>query len=299
MVDPAALPQTLTLHDRLHVFTTSREAWWSNHVFFQTERLGLVVYDVPILNTHGRALWEAMGKVSSGRVGLFVVSHGHPDHWGSLDVLSTLTPDTPILAASETAAYMSFTAEGNLELTRRWQPELGGIPDRVVMPTELFDGEKVIDAGDLTLRFHTTGPGEDTEHTVLHLPELGTILVNDLVYNGWHPWNEEERDGHWLRVLEQLRGFGAHTVVPGHGPVGGPELYDAMELWLRTFQDLRLRYAGRYSLRDMPVENRERMIEELKALFPDWYDDELPFSCGQTLALPYSYGPNRYGIDRL
>ena len=286
------------LGDRLHVFTTPVEAWWSNHVFFETERLGVVLYDAPILNTDGLALLEAIQTVSSRDIGLIVVSHGHPDHWGSLDVLARSAPSAPILAASETAAYMSFTGKGNLELTRRWQPRLKGIPRRIVMPTELFDGERVIDGGDLTLRLFTTGPAEDTEHTVLFLPELSTVCVNDLVYNGWHPWNEEERDGHWLRVLESLRGLEARTVIPGHGPVGGPELYDAMEIWLRAFQDLRLKYAGKYSLKDMPVQNRTRMMEELKALFPDWIDEELPFSCGQTLALPYSYGPNRFGVDR-
>jgi cyclase len=291
------MPRLETVGDRLHVFTTDLEAWWSNHIFFETESLGVVVYDVPILNTDGEELFRAIQGRTSGSIGLFVISHGHPDHWGSLEALTSLAPNVPILAAEETAAYMEFTGRANLELTRRWQPELAGIPRSVVMPTDLFHGERVVDCGDLTLRFHTTGPGEDTEHTVLFLPELRAILTNDLVYNGWHPWNEEERDGHWLRVIEWLRHFDAETVVPGHGPVCGPEIYDVMETWLRTFQDLRLAYAGRYSIKDMPPDNRRRMMDELRALFPDWYDEEIPFSCGHMLAVPYSYGENRYSAE--
>ncbi len=121
----------------------------------------------------------------------------------------------------------------------------------------------MIDGADLTLRLYTTGPGEDTEHTVAYIPELKTILPNDLVYNGWHPWNDLERDGHWLR----------------------------------TFQDLRLKYAGRYSIKDMPPENRRHMMAELNALFPDWYDEEIPFSCGHVVSVPYSYGENRFSVD--
>lgn len=288
-----------TLNGGLHVYTTAVEAWWSNHVFFETARTGVVIYDVPLLNTDGEALWNEIQRRTSGNVTTFIVSHGHPDHWGSLDFFQKLLPNAAILAASETAFYMECTGQANLRLSRDWQPQLEGIPERVVRPTEVFEGEKVIDTGDYTLRLYTTGPGEDTEHTVVFIPELKTMLPNDLVYNGWHPWNELERDGHWLRIIDWLRTFDAETIIPGHGPVCGPEIYDVMERWLRTFQDLRAKYAGRYSVKDMPPENRRKMMEELKALHPDWYDEEIPFSCGHVVSVPYSYGPNRYSAEKL
>jgi cyclase len=39
-------------------------------------------------------------------------------------------------------------------------------------------------------------------------------------------------------ALRALRRFGATTVVPGHGPVGGPELFDAVDGYLRLVQCL-------------------------------------------------------------
>jgi cyclase len=36
-----------------------------------------------------------------------------------------------------------------------------------------------------------------------------------------------------LRALDRLRGYGARTVVPGHGPVCGPEVFDSVEGYLR------------------------------------------------------------------
>lgn len=286
-----------TLHEVLHVYTTALEAWWSNHVFVDTARLGVVIYDVPLLNTDGEALWNEIQARTAGNIGTVIVSHGHPDHWGSLDFFQRRLPGVSILAAKETSFYIECTGASNLRLSREWQPKLLGIPERVVMPTEVFEREKVIDTGDFTLRLYTTGPAEDTEHTVVYIPELKTILPNDLVYNGWHPWNELERDGHWLRVIDWLRTFDAETVIPGHGPVCGPEIYDLMERWLRTFQDLRLKYAGRYSIKDMPPEHRRHMMAELKALFPDWYDEEIPFSCGSVVSVPYSYGENRFSAE--
>ncbi len=110
--------------------------------FVETERLGVVIYDVPILNTDGEALCDEIQARTEGNISTIVVSHGHPDHWGSLDFFQKRVPGVSILAAKETAFYMECTGEPNLRLSREWQPELLGIPERVVMPTELFEGRR-------------------------------------------------------------------------------------------------------------------------------------------------------------
>ncbi len=40
-----------------------------------------------------------------------------------------------------------------------------------------------------------------------------------------------------------------------------------------------------------------RSMAELKALFPDWYDEEIPFSCGHVVSVPGSYGENRFSVE--
>jgi cyclase len=44
-----------------------------------------------------------------------------------------------------------------------------------------------------------------------------------------------------LRAIARLRNLGAETVVPGHGPVGGAELFDVAEEYLRWLWDLAVR----------------------------------------------------------
>lgn len=57
-----------------------------------------------------------------------------------------------------------------------------------------------------------------------------------------------------------------------------------------------------------PFENRwsnhiffetEKMIEEMKAEFPDWVEGDLQVSCGKMLAPPYSYGKNMYSVAKI
>lgn len=290
-----------TIEGVLYLYTTPLETLnWSNHVFFETKKMGVVVYDVPVLNKDGRVLWEHIQKRTSGNISLFIISHGHPDHWFSLDFFREVAPEATILAAKDTADYIHVMGEAQRRWCKMTENLAEGLATRVIEPTETFEKEKVIDAGDFTLHLYTTGPADDMEHTVIYIPELKVLLANDVIYNKWHPWNDLERDGHWLRIIDWLRTtFDVKTIVPGHGPVCGPEIYDAMEKWLTTFQDLRLKYGGRYSLKDMPPENRKKMMEELKAAFPDWYDFELEFSCFQTLAVPYPYGENKYSMTKL
>ena len=174
-----------------------------------------------------------------------------------------------------------------------------GVASRVIEPTETFDKKKVIDAGEFTLELYATGPADDMEHTVVYIPELKVLLGNDVIYNKWHPWNDLERDGHWLKIIEWMRTLDAKIIVPGHGYLCGPEIYDEMERWLTTYQKLRLKYGGKYSLKDIPPAKRKKMMAELKAAFPDWYDFELEFSCFETLALPYPYGKNKHNVAKL
>ena len=76
------------IEDVLYMYTTPFENWWSNHIFFETEKLGVVVYDVPFLNEDGETFWEQIKKNTSGNISLFILSHGHSDHWSSIDFFS-------------------------------------------------------------------------------------------------------------------------------------------------------------------------------------------------------------------
>jgi cyclase len=284
----------------LYVYTTPLETLnWSNHIFFETKKLGVVVYDVPVLNKDGKALWEQIKKYTSGNISQFIISHGHPDHWGSLDFFREVAPKAPILMAKMTADYIHVMGEANVRWCLMTDNLAAETFTRVIEPTDTFEKEKVIDAGDFTLQLYATGPADDMEHTIVYIPELKILLGNDVIYNKWHPWNDLERDGHWLRIIDWMRDkFDAKTIVPGHGPICGPEIYDSMEKWLTLFQDLRLKYGGRYSLKDMAFDERRKMMDELKAAFPDWYDYELDFSCFQTMALPYPYSENKYSMEK-
>ena len=160
------------IKNSIYVYTTPLETLnWSNHVFFETEKAGLIIYDVPVLIRDGQDFWEKIKAHTSGNIALFIISHGHPDHWLSLDFFREVAPEAPVLAAKMTADYINLMGEANV----KWNSTAGlneGRTRKVVAPTEIFEKKKIIDAGDFTLILYATGPADDMEHTVIHIPRV-------------------------------------------------------------------------------------------------------------------------------
>jgi cyclase len=70
---------------------------------------------------------------------------------------------------------------------------------------------------------HTTGD------TAVWLPRQRVLFTGDVVMNGVTPFCLMGSVSGSLAALRRLRALDPVTVVPGHGPVGGPELLDADE----------------------------------------------------------------------
>ena len=71
-----------------------------------------------------------------------------------------------------------------------------------------------------------------------------------------------------LLALERLRELGARTIVPGHGPVCGPEVIDDTVAYLRFIQEVA---RGSYEAGLGPLEAARQT--EL-GRFADWHDSE-------------------------
>jgi cyclase len=65
------------------------------------------------------------------------------------------------------------------------------------------------------------------------------LFAGDLVFNGGTPFLLMGSIAGAIEVLTGvLRPLGARVIVPGHGPVGGPEVIDAVLGYLRFVQDV-------------------------------------------------------------
>jgi cyclase len=65
--------------------------------------------------------------------------------------------------------------------------------------------------------------GHTPATSIVWLPEEGVCFVGDILWVDQHPYMAQGNTLEWLRALELIRELGAEVLVPGHGPVCGPE----------------------------------------------------------------------------
>ncbi|UGY92339.1 MBL fold metallo-hydrolase [Streptomyces gobiensis] len=157
-------------------------------------RLAVVIDPGPLDEGHLRNVIDTVERAGR-RVGLTLLTHGHPDH-----------------------------AEGAARFA-----ELTGANVRALDPALRLGGEglaagDVVTTGGLELRVVPT-PGHTEDSLCFHLPADRAVLTGDTVLGRGttvvaHP---DGRLGEYLDSLRRLRSLtvddGVRTVLPGHGPV--------------------------------------------------------------------------------
>lgn len=136
-----------------------------------------------------------------------------------------------------TEAVVESIKRDGPENLARWKPLYGeNLADDFILP-------RPVDAAGLelegnTIRVLDVGPGEAEVSSALYVPSLKALFSADAIYNGVHVWLVEGRPREQLDAIERLRSIGdIERIYPGHGPVGGPELFDSNEQYIRDFLD--------------------------------------------------------------
>ena len=116
--------------------------------------------------------------------------------------------------------------------------EWGDLP--TAPPFLTYDAGVTLWSGDLRCDVRYVGtPAHTTNDSIICIPSRSVLFAGDLLFNGGTPFLLIGSIAGSIEVLEQvLRPLGATTIVPGHGPVCGPEVIDDVLGYLRFVTDL-------------------------------------------------------------
>ncbi|MEM9104275.1 MAG: MBL fold metallo-hydrolase [Pseudomonadota bacterium] len=219
----------------VHTFVTNNDGRVTIQLIEGPDGLLLVDSgDAPQYSAEARAFAESLGKP----IEAVLISHDHPDHTGGLVSYAGL----PI-----------FTSSGILANIQNGPFDK---PDNLGEVQVLDDAETTL-AG-VAVRIHNYKQAEAAEQIVIEAPEMGTAIVQDLVYNNAYFFPGLDRSN-WIAVLDDLRNkLDAETLLVGHGyPASRGELAAAID------------YLTEYNLMVEASSGPEELVAKMKERWPD------------------------------
>jgi glyoxylase-like metal-dependent hydrolase (beta-lactamase superfamily II) len=136
-------------------------------------------------------------------------------------------------------------------------------------PTELFDKEKTLDLGGVSVKMLRLGPGHTRGDTAFFVVEDRVLFSGDLAMSGVFPAfaTPQSRAGSWIASLEALDALRAARLVPAHGPLAEASIIGQYRDYLKALQArvAELKRAGKSS-----DETAELLRGEFRQKYPDW-----------------------------
>ncbi|WP_433547500.1 MBL fold metallo-hydrolase [Streptomyces sp. CA-294286] len=226
----APIPSSLTrLADGVHAYLQPDGGWCLNNAGLVVGPDRTVLVDTAATETRARALRSAVRAVDPAGPDYVVNTHFHGDHvFGN----GLFTPHATVISHAGTREE---TAEAGPGLRRLWPDVEWGDPPEALASLTFRDRLTVHTGGPRVELLHV-GPAHTANDVIVWVPDASVLFTGDVVWSGVTPFVLMGSISGSLLALDRMRALGPRTVVPGHGPVGGRELLDATEGYLRFLQ---------------------------------------------------------------
>ncbi len=181
---------------------------------------GVVVVDTGISSRHGRAMLEAIARVTPKAVRLAIITHAVQEFLFGNAAFAQL--GVPLLAHARSVDLMRSRCQHCLESLNKALGAQLMEGSRVVLPTHAVESSMPLAVAGLQLQLLYFGWAATPGDLAVYDPASGALFAGGLVSSGRIP---DLRDGElvgWLAALDRLEEIPARWVVPGHGPVSTP-----------------------------------------------------------------------------
>ena len=262
-------------HLQVEVFK-GKEASVNSYVFNNGK--SIVVMDALRSSENAR---ELVALIQSQKLPLthILITHGHPDHYIGMDVLSKAFPKAKIIVPTQEIKN-DIIGFSNWMESIGWLDEEPNLKPKSDKNPNGFDYENNIQVlnfntltldGGGTLKIETQYSSAEAEHlSTVYSKDLNALFTSDFCYNGVHLWLgqgvDQEHIDNWKNELHQLKttyGNTNVTVYPGHGEKSTTALFDTVLKYLSDFENI----IGTSTSKD-------EAMQKMKSLYPTWEQDD-------------------------
>ncbi|GAA0835653.1 hypothetical protein GCM10009112_27750 [Marinomonas arenicola] len=218
-----------------------------------------ILVDAQFQRNDAQSLVELIKK-SGKKLTTIYISHGDPDYYFGLDVITEAYPHAKVLASAKTQAYIKASMAPKKAY---WGPILKeNAPQKLVVPdvlkgdTLMVDGEKVNIVG---------LNGHDPKHTFVWIPSIKTMLGGVVVFSNMHVFLADtqtpESRQNWYKTLDVIEQLHPTTVIPGHMLGDKPMTIQSVNFTRK--------YIQAFEASAQSSTNSNELIDKMKAIYPN------------------------------
>ena len=223
-------PSVEEVSDGIFAYIQLDGSWGLNNSGFLVGSDGVTVVDTCFTERRSRMFLNAIRRQTDLPLRTLVNTHHHGDHThGNYVFLPAATIVGHELCRQEVIA----TGHGATGLF----PGVEWGEVRIAPPFLTFEERLNLYVDDLKVELIFAGPAHTTNDVVAWVPERKVLFAGDVIFNGGTPFVMMGSIAGSLEALERLRALGPQTIVPGHGPVCGPEVLDEVADYLRFVRE--------------------------------------------------------------
>ncbi|HJP40902.1 MAG TPA: MBL fold metallo-hydrolase [Dehalococcoidia bacterium] len=208
--------------------------WCLNNPAFIVGPSSVTAVDACATERRSRDSRAAIARTTPNIVNTLVNTHSHMDHTFGNFVFS---PGATIVGHERCRADIETERFTSLDQARGFFPDVDWGEIKITAPSLTFDDRITLFVGDLEVQLIYVSPAHTMTGVVAWIPERRVLIAGDVIFSGGAPFALQGSIAGWLGALDRLRDLGPESIIPGHGPVCGPELFSEMEAYLRFVQD--------------------------------------------------------------
>jgi cyclase len=233
-----APPRVEEVSAGIYAYIQPDGTWWINNTGFVVGASRVAAVDACATEARTRGFLDAIAATAGPRpVRTLVNTHHHGDHthgnylFGDAtiiahercreEILADGPPGTSKLVTSGTWTDVEW---GEIQTA----PPFLTYTDRVSLYVDELKCEVI----------HVGTPAHSTNDSIVWIPERRVLFAGDLLFNGGTPFLLAGSVTGALGAVAALKDLGAETIMPGHGPVCGPEVIDDVLAYLDFVLDL-------------------------------------------------------------
>ena len=213
------------------------------NVGFVVGQTGILVIDTGMGDRNGAIVAGVARKLAPNLRIYLVTTHYHPEHDmganGFPKGARMLDGSTLLRATTQEQDIAEFGCNVCKAFSERSPAAAELLKGATYREADItFENDRILDLGGVRAYIFAAGANHTRGDTAVWIETEQVLFSGDIVMKPQPSFaSPYSTVGHWLSTLDSLAQLRARTIVPSHGPTGGPELIDGYKAYLTEVRD--------------------------------------------------------------